>query len=265
MVAGFGWARVARASVLCAALVALASPRTSARAEPPMEAAEIASDEPSGYRTLINDAVREYNLRHFDEARGLFTRAHALFPNARTLRGLGATSFELRDYVESVRMLEAALASTVRPLDVPLRERTARLLARARGFVGTVALDVVPSATVTVLDGVPMPETRQLLLAVGDHVLEFRAPGYLSELRKLRIDGGESERIEVHLSRPPEASPPAPLAPQQPPHTERHLYKSGWLWAAVGTAVAAAAIGAGLALRSDERYDGGSEHVVVGR
>ncbi len=52
--------------------------------------------DPEGYRAAIDAAVQEYELNHFEESREQFARAHALNPNARTLRGLGVADFELR-------------------------------------------------------------------------------------------------------------------------------------------------------------------------
>jgi hypothetical protein len=65
-------------------------------------------------------------------AREELRRAHAIFPNARTLRGLGMVEFELRSYVQSVQLLEQALAASVKPLDGKLRTDTEALLARAQ-------------------------------------------------------------------------------------------------------------------------------------
>ena len=62
----------------------------------------------SEYQRLVRQAIAEYAEHNFAEARALFARAHALEPNARTLRGLGMTAFELRSYAEVYRVLTAA-------------------------------------------------------------------------------------------------------------------------------------------------------------
>ena len=86
---------------------------------------------------LIGDAVAEYDAGHFQEARALFRQAHESPPTARTLRGIGMCSFELRDYVEATRSLGASLRDTRRPLTERSRNGTRRLLlARAHTFVG---------------------------------------------------------------------------------------------------------------------------------
>src|SRR5262245_12806154 len=57
---------------------------------------------PDSYEQLITRALTEFDARNFAEARALFLQAHALRPTARTLRGIGVTEFELRNYVDSV-------------------------------------------------------------------------------------------------------------------------------------------------------------------
>src|SRR5689334_12069641 len=71
---------------------------------------------PEGYEALIEAALTEFGAGHWEEARALFRQAHASFPNARTLRGMGMASFELRDYPEALGELGAALTDDRRPL-----------------------------------------------------------------------------------------------------------------------------------------------------
>jgi hypothetical protein len=220
-----------------------------------------ARSEPSGYRELVNAAIVEFRLRHFPEARGLFTKAHALWPNARTLRGLGATEFELRNYAESVRHLEAALDSPVRPLDDPLREKTSRLLERARAFVGRLQLNVHPDSSVAMVDGLPVRGAKELLLEVGDHVVEVHAPGYVSERRKLRVDGGECTTLNVALtlSFQPQASPNV----REPP---ARWVTSPWLWTGIVVLAGGTALSLGMALRPrGPAYEDGTAGVVAGK
>lgn len=56
---------------------------------------ESTQKEPAGYRDAIDTALQEMGLGNYEEAREQFARAHALSPNARTLRGLGISEFEL--------------------------------------------------------------------------------------------------------------------------------------------------------------------------
>jgi tetratricopeptide (TPR) repeat protein len=210
------------------------------------------------YRDLVVDAIREYDLHHFAEARGLFSKAHAISPSARTLRGLGAAEFELRNYGASVSYLEQALASQARPLEGELRERTNRLLERARGFVATLELRVQPESSLAVVDGVPVRDQHALVLDVGDHVLEFHAPGYVPEKRKMHVVGGEVQQLQVVLTLRVERV--GPVAQERP--TKQPLYRNAWLWTGLGLLVVGAAVGTALAF-SGPRYDGGSEERVL--
>lgn len=224
-----------------------------------LESVELSASEPEGYRELVNAAVAEYGLRHFAEARGLFSRAHALSPNARTLRGLGTTEFELRNYSESVSYLEQALASTVKPLDPSLRERTERVLARARAFVGRLQLHVQPSSSLAIVDGLPVRGAKEeIVLPVGDHVVELQAPGYLPEKRKLRVDGGDCKTLYIALTL--QVDPAHASEQREPP---RALRKNPWLWTGIALVAAGTAVGIGFALREPQpRYDGGSTNKV---
>jgi tetratricopeptide (TPR) repeat protein len=211
----------------------------------------------------VREALSEYTAKNFPEARALFAEAHRLYPNARTLRGLGMTAFELRSYRESIAYLSEALASLVKPLDGSLRAETERLLARAERFVGKLNLEVNPASAEVLLDGNPVQVAAgtPLVLEVGEHSLEFRAEGYSTETRSLYVKGHEIETWTVVLNKQA-AQALAPIAPapaevaeraeQQPPGpryfspgdnedrpTKQPVYKSPWLWTGVGVAVVA--------------------------
>lgn len=238
-----------------------------------------AQAEPVGYREAIDEAVSEYGAGSFAEARALFTRAHALMPNARTLRGLGMTEFELRGYAESVRMLEAALASTVRPITGELRTQTEALLARARGFVGRFKVTLSPPSTQLLIDGAPAALNDGILtLAVGDHTLEARAEGHATIKQAMRITGGEDTTLNVALQKTPVATPaavaaaapasapkpaatpatisakPAATAASPPPKEDESssLFASPWFWAAAGVVVVGAGVGVGIVVLGAE-------------
>jgi tetratricopeptide (TPR) repeat protein len=247
---------------LCAAVATFAAPASLstrlAHAEEPARAAD-PSAEPAAYRGVVREALAEYTAKNFPEARALFAEAHRLYPNARTLRGLGMTAFELRSYRESIAYLNEALASSVKPLDAALRAETERLLTRAERFVGKLNLAVNPASAEVLLDGNPVKnvEGTPLLLEVGEHSLEFRAEGYAPETRSLYVKGHEIETWSVVLNKLPAPVVPAPAevaeraehesaGPQYlDPHgnddrrSKQPLYKNPWLWTGVGAAVVA--------------------------
>ena len=234
-------------------------PSTSrARADAPETHAPTppASVPQGAYDALIADAVREYRLRNFAEARALFTRANALIPNARALRGIGMAEYELRNYSACVAMLRSALASSTQPLTSALRADSEAMLADAERYIGHFQLEVQPSAYALKVDGMVVAQDPALPLdlTVGDHTLEVQAPGHLSARSVLKVSGGERETLRFTLVRdePVQVAPippPAPLVDAKP----RRLARNAWLWGGVGVAiVTAAAVGLGIGLRDKD-------------
>jgi PEGA domain len=244
---------VARALRIALCLCPLAVMTASAQPAPE----EISADDPPGYRALVDAALSEFDTQHYEEGRALLLKAHALHPNARTLRGLGFAEFELRNYGTCVQQLEAALASDVKPLTGELRIRTEQLLARANGFVTRYHLDTRPRIERVRLDGevVELAPDAVLVVRVGDHTLQIEHPGYVPETRVLRAKGGEQTRLTVSLV--PALAAPVSMRDALPP--ERVWYRRPWLWAGVCTAVAAVAAVAIVTTR-----DPGTEHAYAG-
>jgi tetratricopeptide (TPR) repeat protein len=194
----------------------------------------IAAGDPPGYREAILLAVEEYAAHNYPEALEQFRRAHELQPSARTLRGLGVSEFELRNYRASAAALERALASNV------------KLLARVRTYLGTLSLNVVPEISSVIVDGEQreLDADHRLVIDVGNHVLEFNAPGRASTQRTVRIGGGRVQYLSVAL-------PPAVASVEhedaQALETERetsrpHIFKRWWFWTVVGAAVVSAGV-----------------------
>jgi tetratricopeptide (TPR) repeat protein len=209
--------------------------------------------EPPEYRATIDRALEEYQLGNFQEARDQFARAHTLYPNARTLRGLGFTAFELRAYVEAVGQLEQALGSTVKPLEGQLRQETQDMLERARSYVGELSLQLTPPNAVVIVDGIRRAEADAVMrLDVGDHVIEVRAEGYLAERRAVRVQGGQQQRLDVTLSKVALSSAP-PIS--QDRRSEQPVYKRWWLWTVVGVVVAGAVTGLAIGLSKKEQTE----------
>ena len=236
-------------AVLCHAGVAAAEAAPS----PTSTSTSTSAEQSPAYRETIAQALNEYDLAHYEEARSLFSKAHAMAPSARTWRGLGMAEFELRNYLSCIEDLEQALHDPVRPLSGALRAETEALLTRARDFVARVELNLQPAIGSSLsVDGAPAERRLDgsLLLPVGEHELEASAPGYLSARRKLSLVGGRTERVQITLARETAAAPASATPPADTPR--RPVYKNPWLWVGVGVAVASAvALGVGLGLRED--------------
>ncbi len=220
---------------------------------------------PAGYAELIDEAVAEATRANFLEARALFARAHALYPNARTLRGLGMMSYELRLYAESVSYYEQALLSNERPLDADLRADAEGQLNRARRFVAELKLALTPPATRVSVDGAPalLGAAGLLRLDPGHHTLLFEAAGYRSDTRSINVRGGESLLWTVLLPLASSAAAPQPgqadaetlPAAPEPKRDDkpRPLVRNPWLWAGVVLAAGAIAAGVAVAVTRDDK------------
>jgi hypothetical protein len=161
---------------------------------------------------LIGDAVAEYDAGRYEEARALFRLAHEKSPTARTLRGIGMASFEMRDYVEATRALTASLRDQRRPLTADQRKHAQGLLARAETFVGQFMLRLSPASASVFVDGRPavLEADGSLLLSLGRHEISVRCTACTPNEKQVLVDviGGEKKPLEVSLapSTPPVAS-----------------------------------------------------------
>jgi hypothetical protein len=214
---------------------------------------------PPGYREQMDEGLRAYDAGNFELARSAFVRAHRLFPNARTHRGIGKAEIELRNYAAGVVQLEAASSATALPLDDGLRAETEGLLARARSLVAYLVIETRPAASELLVDGAPVDiaSGKPLVLDAGDHLVDAHAPGHAPAKRSVSLKGGERETLTIVFS-PSEAA--------EASATSRRWVKSPWLWTAVGVVVAGAAVGTGVALaRGSERgpYDRGTTGVLA--
>jgi hypothetical protein len=168
------------------------------------------------YQDLVQKGLHEYDLGNFSEAKAFFTRAHALSPNARTLRGLGMSAYELRNYVEAIDYFQRALTASERPLTPQMRTEVSQLLSQARSFVTKLALAVQPAQARVRLDAreVVRDTEGNLLLDPGTHELVVEAPDYETITRNIRTDGGESLSLNLNL-RSTREPPPADAQPVQ--------------------------------------------------
>lgn len=208
------------------------------------------------YRELIEQALSEFKHKNWPEARVLFRRANELSPNARTQRGIGVVSYEMRDYVQATLALAAALADTRQPLTDAQKRECTGLLTRARTFVGSYALSLEPQDADVSLDGAPLVRDGEgrVLVSFGEHTLSASAPGYQSSTSKFAVQGGERGELRLVLYKlgAPQAvgqatapassvektiEQPAPTEKPAPPRIER----TGGLrytWVALGASAA---------------------------
>jgi PEGA domain len=174
----------------------------------------------TAYRELVRKALQEYTLGHWTEARVFFADAHAIWPNARTFRGLGMTCYEARSYVEAIHFLDEALASQVQPLTPKLAQEARGILDQARRFVSTLDLTVEPSDAEINIDDRPLVRGQNgaVLLDPGEHDLRVQAKGFHPLQRTVVADAGEPVHLLLSLHslaepRQPEQQPSAAVQP----------------------------------------------------
>lgn len=172
------------------------------------------------YEGAISEAVAEFSAGHWAEARALFTEAHRLNPNARTLRGLGMTAFELRNYVEARQMLTQALSSDANPLTDDLRQKTQALLDRTNAFVGLYRVEA-PAGTMVAVDTQPaqFDSEGHLVMNSGKHTLDVILPGGERQSRKVDVRGGEVGTLVFEPGAGEVATPEEAAAASQTPST----------------------------------------------
>lgn len=207
------------------------------------------------YRDIIRKALEEYELGNWAEAKLFFTDAHRLFPNARTLRGLGLVAYSLRDYVTATEQLEQSLTNAVRPLTQELRGPTEQILEQSRRFEARIAISVVPrEASVRIDDdrGV-WDSSGKLRVNPGLHEVVVASKGYRSETRRISLDAGAEKQLAIELTPtqiavapsnpvapppPPAANIPTPASAPEEPVDERGRGSGPWILIGVSGAVA---------------------------
>ena len=166
----------------------------------------------SQYKERIAQAVREFDLGNWQEARALFKQAHQIKPNARTLRGMGMAAFEMRKYPWALRDLEEALKESRQPLTDEQREHAKKLIAQSKAFIGRFRLVVEPAGATVEVDEKPVERESDgsLILEIGEHQLTARAPDYQEGKQSITVEGGEDRELRFALE-------PIPAAPVTPP------------------------------------------------
>ena len=221
------------------------------------------------YQTTVEEAVHEFSLNNWAEARALFRRAHALQPSARTFRGMGMAAFELKMYVEALRELTAALADTQRPLTEEQRAQVQKLIEQSRAYVGRYQVVLAPATAHPMVDGqeAQFDPGNVLLLALGDHVISVAADGYQEVRVPLRVEGGEDSQLKIELlpvnaaqtNAAPEPLPPPALAPMTPtssaPPPKKMSTATTIAWVAAAGAVALAGTSAAFWFVGDAKYN----------
>lgn len=218
----------------------------------------------SEYDRLLKEALSEFGLGNWTEARALFERAHELKPSARTLRAIGLSAFEEKSYATAVASLRAALNDTRQPLNAKQRDEAQNAIERALNYIGEYELVITPAgvnATVTIDDREPVMLDGKLLLDPGKYTLEVSAEGY--EVVRQNLEARPREKLTLRIAlQPPKpettevaATPAAGTAPKA--HQEEEgLTTQQWIGIGVGAAgVAALGVSAAFGLTAMSKSD----------
>lgn len=226
------------------------------------------------YKEKISEAVREFDLGNWQEARALFSSAHQIKPNARTLRGMGKAAFEMRKYVWALRDLEAAMRDTRQALSPEQRDEVQKLIDQCKAFTGRFHLSVEPANATVEVDGKPaeLTEDNALLLEIGEHKIVARAPDYQELEKALTVQGNEDQNLSLMLEPVVTAPPtpaPAPVAqpvvqnpppPVQkpasaPPPPKKASKGPAWAWATLAIGALTGLAAGGFRVISDKEFD----------
>ena len=167
-------------------------------------------------RQTAGEAFAAYKANEFDKALGLFDQARALYPSAQILRMAGYSELALERWEKAAASLEAALASTLSPLDDATKKDVQEQLAKALGHLATVAVSSrVPETTLKVDDGParPLPIDKPIRLLEGKHRFLVSAPDHLDATQELKLEGGKL--VELPLDPTEKAKPPPPPPPKK--------------------------------------------------
>ncbi len=255
----------APASILCSGCLLFLLSVQSLR--PQVAQAQAAAEaEQTEFDRVLKQALGEFDLGNWTEARALFERAHELRPSARTLRAIAMCAFEEKSYVAAIVHAQKALDDERKSLDGKQRKQMEQLLERAHGFVARIQLALTPSdAEVRVDLKPPTFMEGRLMLDPGEHELLVRAQGYQEAQHRIVVRPREERQLNLALvpmqvatATEPERKPSAPTVTESAPRglgTRRR--------GAIGVAAAGvAALGTGAVfgiLAKGKRDDAGCE------
>lgn len=230
-----------------------------------------------------SDSSQEQARRHFAEAlvcvqegrlaEGLrsFERAYAISPHHAVLYNIARTQERLGQYRDAITSYAEYLRIAGDGVDLKRRtqvESTLWTLQKEAQVVFTpprvtsLSFLVEPRQAHVALDGRTISSRDQMVvLAPGDHIVEFSLPGYLAERRTLHLDEGQSAILTATLVQVPKGPPSVPLV-VEPKLRISAQEAVGITLGGVGVVLSAAALG--IYVWNDSRYaDWKTERAVV--
>jgi len=221
-IAGVRFAVRAFVSVLLLSVLLNVLPNTVANAHADAQSSAPkaqASATKTEYDRLLKEALSEFGLGNWTEARALFERAHELKPSARTLRAIGLSAFEEKSYAVAVASLTAALSDERSPLSAKQRSEAETAIERALNYIAQYELEITPedaNATVSIDSREPTMLDGRLLLDPGKYQLEVTAEGYDVARQTLVARPREKLKLRIQLAAPEAEGAAAQIAVVKP-------------------------------------------------
>ena len=206
-------------ALLVAVSMTLALPSTAAAQGKPDKAAKESPKktkaELARAAALFEDGQELYAKGRYAEAIPLYRAAHDTAPHPSALFNIARCHENLANLVKALEYYEKALEISINPVSITdIKGRIARLQARpTKVFVTTLP----PGATMTV-DGREAPEPGVspgvLHLKPGEHVLLLRKEGFHMEARRVVVELGKEQPVQVKLRALPRACLPQKECPK---------------------------------------------------
>lgn len=199
----------------------------------------LASAQEDDFDSTVREGLREFEAGHWVEARTLFLRAHGIRPSAEALRMAGNASYEERQYVQAVTLLDRALAASEGPLRadrVPLAQEA---LEAAERFVTRVTVSTSNSRVR--LDERPIDPNTPAVVLRGEHTVEVSGDGFETYRETIRLNE-PVQRVNIVLQPARVTNIDDPGQNQLDAEPESNSRKGLWIGLGVGAGVLLVAV-----------------------
>ncbi|MEM9072599.1 MAG: hypothetical protein AAGE52_29090 [Myxococcota bacterium] len=148
---------------------------------------------------LFERGVQAMNTARFAEARDLFRRSLALYPNAGTAFNLAVALDRTGDFVDSVDLFGALLEDAYGGLRGPQEREVRRLRREAQRHVAVVHLERPPIEGLEIRVDGELRDVESLRVNPGEHVILATAPRYETFEETLTLERGEERTLAIEL------------------------------------------------------------------
>jgi PEGA domain len=192
-------------------------------------------------------AIKLYEDGDYALALAEFERVYELVPDYRVLYNIGQVSVQLGRYARALSTFREYLRQGAAELPAERVSEVQADLANLGGRTAQVDVRVDLAGAEIVLDGSLVgtaPSLESLVVDVGEHRIQVRAPGYVPQTADLSLAGGD--HLERAFKLEPEQKPIVRTVVVERPvaaagHKSNHNPFPRWVgWASVGTLAAGA-------------------------